>query len=287
MNGQLAGNRLKDIVQWAELKLHGWEERERKATVKWMMQTLLGLSTTQILIEVDRTFSESEILKVHFAIKRLLNGEPLQYVLNEAYFGGLVFKLDQSVLIPRPETEEWLMAWVPNIQKVDHVLDLGTGSGCIAITIAHHTQAKVTALDVSQKALVVAKANAEKYRANVAFVEADMRHAEKWIATATVIVSNPPYVLEKDKAEMQNQVLNHEPHLALFVPDDSPLLFYRSMVDQVNTYGENCRMVIFETHENYAHEVADLFDSHHWEVQVTKDLQKKDRAVIAQKKINE
>lgn len=284
MNGQLAGNRLKDIVQWAELKLQGWEERERKATVKWMMQSLLGLSATELLIDVDRTFSESDILKVHFAIKRLLNGEPLQYVLNEAFFGGLVFQLDQSVLIPRPETEEWLMECMINIQADNHVLDLGTGSGCIAITIAHHTQAKVTALDLSEKALVVAKANAEKYNAQVEFVHADMRDAGQWIALANVIISNPPYVLEKDKAEMQDQVLNHEPHMALFVPDDSPLLFYRSIVDQVNTYGENCRMVIFETHEKFAHDVAELFNSNLWAVQVKKDLQKKERAVIAQKK---
>lgn len=284
MNGQLAGNRLKDIIQWAELKLQDWEERERKATVKWMIQSLLQLSTTELLIDVERTFSESEILKIHFAIKRLLQGEPLQYVLNEAFFAGMVFQLNQSVLIPRPETEEWLMESLPLIQKEDHVLDLGTGSGCIAITVACRTKAQVTALDLSEKALVVATANAQKYNAQVEFIHADMRNAGQWIATANVIISNPPYVLEKDKAEMQDHVLNHEPHLALFVPDDSPLLFYRSVVDQVNTYGKKCRMIIFETHEKFAHDVAELFDSNLWTVEVKKDLQKKDRAVIAQKK---
>ncbi len=284
MNGQLAGNRLKDIMQWAEQRLQDWEERERKATVRWMIQSLLQLSTTELLIDTESTFSESEILKIHFAIKRLLQGEPLQYVLNEAFFAGMVFQLNQSVLIPRPETEEWLMESLPLIQKEDHVLDLGTGSGCIAITIAIKSKAQVTALDLSEKALVVAKANAEKYNAQVEFVHADMRNAGQWIALANVIISNPPYVLEKDKAEMQEQVLNHEPHMALFVPNESPLLFYQSIVEQVNTYGENCRMIIFETHEKFAHDVAELFDSNLWAVQVKKDLQKKERAVIAQKK---
>lgn len=284
MNGQLSGNRLIDISKWADDKLMHLEERERKSIIRWMLQSLLGVASTEWLINPNRTFSESEILSVHFAIKRLLNNEPIQYVLNESFFGGRLFKLNSSVLIPRPETEEWVQGILPLITKQDVVLDLGTGSGCIAITMALDTEASVVAMDLSDKALVVAQDNAKRLGANVSFVQHDMLSAKDWIKKASVVISNPPYVLESDKEAMQQQVLDFEPHMALFVPDDSPLLFYRSIVDQVNTYGQICRMVIFETHEKYAHDVAALFKSDMWEVEVKKDLQKKDRVVIATKK---
>jgi release factor glutamine methyltransferase len=112
-----------------------------------------------------------------------------------------------------------------------------------------------------------------------------MRDVADLIPSASVVISNPPYVLERDKGEMQAHVLEHEPHLALFVPDEDPLLFYRSIVNQVKSHGPLCRMVVFETHERYAHQVAQLFDDQVWTTQVHSDLQKKERMVIAQKKI--
>ncbi len=284
MNGQLAGNRLKDIYQWAESKLSHWEERERKTSIKWMFSSLLAIDATELMVNPSRTFSESEILKVHFAIKRLLNHEPLQYVLNESYFMGRLFKLEQSVLIPRPETEEIVQSVLPLIREQDIVLDLGTGSGCIAITIALESNAQVTGVDLSEQALVVAKDNASRLGANVDWICRDMRDVADLIHSATVVISNPPYVLERDKGEMQAHVLEHEPHLALFVPDEDPLLFYRSIVNQVKSHGPLCRMVVFETHERYAHQVAQLFDDQVWTTQVHSDLQKKERMVIAQKK---
>jgi release factor glutamine methyltransferase len=281
MNGQLAGNRLKDIYQWAESKLSHWEDRERKSSIKWMFSSLLSIDATELVINPNKTFSESEILKVHFAIKRLLNNEPLQYVLNESYFMGRLFKLEQSVLIPRPETEEIVQSVIPHIQVQDVVLDLGTGSGCIAITIALESKAKVFGVDLSEDALVVAKDNAIRLGAKVDWFSRDMRDIADLLHSATIIISNPPYVLESDKGEMQAQVLDHEPHMALFVPDEDPLMFYQSIVAQVQANGDVCRMVVFETHESYAHQVAQLFDEHVWKCEVKKDLQKKDRMVIA------
>jgi release factor glutamine methyltransferase len=281
MNGQLAGNRLKDIYQWAESKLSHWEDRERKSSIKWMFSSLLSIDATELVINPNKTFSESEILKVHFAIKRLLNKEPLQYVLNESYFMGRLFKLEQSVLIPRPETEEIVQSVIPHIQEQDVVLDLGTGSGCIAITIALESKAKVFGVDLSEDALVVAKDNAIRLEAQVDWFSRDMRDIADLIHSATVVISNPPYVLESDKGEMQTHVLDHEPHMALFVPDVDPLMFYQSIVAQVQANGDACRMVVFETHELYAHQVAQLFDEHVWKCEVKTDLQKKDRMVIA------
>lgn len=281
MNGQLAGNRLKDIYQWAEGKLSHWEDRERKSSIKWMFNSLLSIDATDLVINPSKTFSESEILKVHFAIKRLLNKEPLQYVLNESYFMGRLFKLEQSVLIPRPETEEIVQSVLPLIREQDIVLDLGTGSGCIAITIALESKAKVFGVDLSEDALVVAKDNAIRLGAQVDWFSRDMRDIADLLHSATIIISNPPYVLESDKGEMQAQVLDHEPHMALFVPDEDPLMFYQSIVAQVQTNGDVCRMVVFETHASYAHQVAQLFDEHVWKCEVKKDLQKKDRMVIA------
>ena len=284
MNGQLSGNRLIDISKWADDKLMHLEERERKSIIRWMLQSLLGVASTEYLINPNRTFSESEILSVHFAIKRLLNHEPVQYVLNESFFGGRLFKLNSSVLIPRPETEEWVQGILPLIAKGDVVLDLGTGSGCIAITMALDTEASVVAMDLSDKALVVAQDNAKRLGAKVAFVQHDMLSANDWIEKATVVISNPPYVLESDKEAMQQQVLEFEPHMALFVPNEEPLLFYQSIVHQVRDFGSNCRMVVLETHEQYAHQVSGLFDHEIWNCEVKKDLQKKDRVVIATKK---
>ncbi len=284
MNGQLAGNRLRDIYQWAESKLSPWEDRERKSTIKWIFSSLLAIDSTELMINPSRTFSESEILKIHFAIKRLLNNEPVQYVLNESYFMGRLFKLESSVLIPRPETEEIVQSILPFIQPQDIVLDLGTGSGCIAITIALESKARVIGVDISEQAIVVAKDNANRLGAKVDWICRDMLDAADLIHLATVVISNPPYVLESDKQNMKSNVLEHEPHLALFVPDSDPLLFYRAIVDQVNAATSPCRVVVFETHEQYAHEVAQLFDDQVWTTQVHNDLQKKERMVIAQKK---
>lgn len=284
MNGQLSGNRLKDIYQWAEIKLSHWDDRERKTSIKWMFSSLLSIDATELMVNPNRTFSESEILKVHFAIKRLLNNEPLQYVLNESYFMGRLFELESAVLIPRPETEEIVQSVLPLINPQDVVLDLGTGSGCIAITIALESSAQVIGVDLSEMALVVAKDNASRLGANVEWICRDMRDVTDLIHTATVVISNPPYVLERDKVEMQALVLEHEPHLALFVPDEDPLSFYRSIVDQVKSNGHLCRMVVFETHERFAHQVAQLFDDQIWTTEVYNDLQKKERMVIAKKK---
>ncbi len=284
MNGQLSGNRLKDVVNWIEERLSAKDKRERDNFRKVLLQSLLDVSPVDTILHGDRTFSESEILKIHFALKKIEAGQPLQYAVNESFFRGRSFSLDHDVLIPRPETEELVQAVIPYILPTDRVWDIGTGSGCIAISIALETGVPVEAWDVSEKALRVAKANAIRLNAQVEFVQADILTTETIQHQASVWISNPPYVLESEKNGMQSEVVNHEPHVALFVPDNDPLLFYSQIARLAQSANSPCRMVAFEVHENFAMEVAELFDTNNWQVRIITDLQEKNRIVFAEKK---
>jgi release factor glutamine methyltransferase len=284
MNGKLGGNRLKDVVAWIEERLSSKEKRERENFRKVLLQSLLEVSPVETVLNADRTFSESEILKIHFALKKIEAGEPLQYAVNQGFFRGQMYVLNGDVLIPRPETEELVEAVLPHIQPADKVWDIGTGSGCIAISIALETGVKVEAWDISEKALLVAKSNAQRLKALIDFVQADILITDEVHNLATVWISNPPYVLESEKADMQPEVVGHEPHVALFVPNESPLLFYRKIAELAQMQKSTCRILAFETHENFAHEVAELFDTSNWEVRIITDLQEKNRIVFAEKK---
>lgn len=227
---------------------------EARAVTDYVLDVCFGLSKADILCGAVEEMTAEKTAELNKIFGRLMEGEPVQYVLGRAEFCGRWFSVRPGVLIPRPETEE-LCAWITADSKASaspKVLDIGTGSGCIAITLQlDMPESKVTAWDISADALDVARENAQQLGANVNFVKQDALNAKpegEW----DVIVSNPPYICEKEKKDMAVNVLEHEPHTALFVPDADPLLFYRAITRlAVQTLSKGGRLY-FEINPIYA-----------------------------------
>lgn len=227
---------------------------EARAITDYVLDVCFGLSKADILCGAVDEMTAEKTAELNKIFGRLTEGEPVQYVLGRAEFSGRWFNVRPGVLIPRPETEE-LCAWITADSKASaspKVLDIGTGSGCIAITLQlDMPESKVTAWDISADALDVARENAQQLGANVNFVKLDALNAKpegEW----DVIVSNPPYICEKEKKDMAVNVLEHEPHKALFVPDADPLLFYRAITRlAVQTLSKGGRLY-FEINPIYA-----------------------------------
>lgn len=227
---------------------------EARAITDYVLDVCFGLSKADILCGAVEEMTAEKAAELNKIFGRLMEGEPVQYVLGRAEFCGRWFDVRPGVLIPRPETEE-LCAWITADSKASaspKVLDIGTGSGCIAITLQlDMPESKVTAWDISADALDVARENAKQLGANVSFVKQDALNAKpegEW----DVIVSNPPYICEKEKKDMAVNVLEHEPHTALFVPDAAPLLFYRAITRlAVQTLNKGGRLY-FEINPIYA-----------------------------------
>lgn len=227
---------------------------EARAITDYVLDVCFGLSKADILCGAVEEMTAEKTAELNKIFGRLTEGEPVQYVLGRAEFSGRWFNVRPGVLIPRPETEE-LCAWITADSKASaspKVLDIGTGSGCIAITLQlDMPESKVTAWDISADALDVARENAQQLGANVNFVKLDALNAKpegEW----DVIVSNPPYICEKEKKDMAVNVLEHEPHKALFVPDADPLLFYRAITRlAVQTLNKGGRLY-FEINPIYA-----------------------------------
>lgn len=227
---------------------------EARAITDYVLDVCFGLSKADILCGAVDEMTAEKTAELNKIFGRLTEGEPVQYVLGRAEFSGRWFNVRPGVLIPRPETEE-LCAWITSDSKASgspKLLDIGTGSGCIAITLQlDMPESKVTAWDISADALDVARENAQQLGANVNFVKQDTLNAKpegEW----DVIVSNPPYICEKEKKDMAVNVLEHEPHTALFVPDADPLLFYRAITRlAVQTLSKGGRLY-FEINPIYA-----------------------------------
>ncbi|MEF2622123.1 MAG: peptide chain release factor N(5)-glutamine methyltransferase [Xylanibacter rarus] len=233
---------------------------EARAVTDYVLDVCFGLSKADILCGAVEEMTAEKTAELNKIFGHLTEGEPVQYVLGRAEFCGRWFSVRPGVLIPRPETEE-LCAWITADSKASaspKVLDIGTGSGCIAITLQlDMPESKVTAWDISADALDVARENAQQLGANVNFVRQDALNAKpegEW----DVIVSNPPYICEKEKKDMAVNVLEHEPHTALFVPDADPLLFYRAITRlAVQTLNKGGRLY-FEINPIYADDTCHM-----------------------------
>lgn len=258
-----------------------YNEREAQAIVRTVLDALFGMSLTDICLGKVTQLSADDTTRLEKIMQRLEKSEPVQYVLGAEWFAGRLFDVAPGVLIPRPETED-LVKWACDEakEKEDNskeergkeekevskkgeeaphpsILDIGTGSGCIAITVALALpQARVTAWDISTDALAIAAGNAQRLGASVRFEHQDALNApddeERW----DVIVSNPPYICDKERADMSDNVLSYEPELALFVPDSDPLLFYRAIARYASKALKPGGRLLFETNTAYAHEVA-------------------------------
>jgi release factor glutamine methyltransferase len=199
----------------------------------WIVEDVLNFKRIQVSLDPQKPIEQEKLKIIKSYLDRLTKEEPIQYILGYTEFYGLTFNVNPQVLIPRPETEE-LVQWVIEDYKNEdsvEIIDIGTGSGCIAVSMQKHLkQHKVSALDVSKTALKQAKKNANLNKVNVHFIQSDILKSDSLPKNIKVIVSNPPYVKSAEKEQMKQNVLAHEPHIALFVEDENPFLFYERIV---------------------------------------------------------
>ena len=262
-------------------QLSTYSQAEAENLVFWLLEHHLGLRRADLQLTIPTAVDRKPLLA---DFERLLTGEPIQYILGEAPFYGRSFGVTRDTLIPRNETEELVhLILKENPNPKLRVLDLGTGTGCIPITLALELQnPEVYALDVSVQALAVARKNALQLGAQVQFMEGDLLGSIPNLALFDVLVSNPPYVPLRDRGEMHVNVLNFEPHLALFVPDEDPLVFYRA----IGVWGQQLLKqggkLYLEIYENLADELVQLLLSQGYEqLRVQQDLNGKNRMLSA------
>jgi release factor glutamine methyltransferase len=263
-----------------------YDNREAANIADWIMEHLTGWKKIDRVINSKVPLSANNVLLLEKYIQQLNNHVPVQYILNESWFCGLKLYVDENVLIPRPETEE-LVGWVSSaiINTDASVLDIGTGSGCIAVSLKHqHPAISMLACDISEAAIGVAKKNALMHKADISFLTANILDPEQWkhLPSVNVIVSNPPYIPSREKENMPRNVLMHEPHTALFVPANDPLLFYKTIAAYAKQKLLPSGNIFVETHEELAGETAELFRNEGLkQVEIKKDMQGKERMIRA------
>jgi len=244
---------------------------------------------SRLELALNQDYKIEETADIYKALKLLKKEKPIQYIIGKTEFFGLPFKVNENTLIPRPETEE-LVEWVlkEGTRRTVNILDIGTGSGCIAISIAKNMpNANVYAIDVSKEALKMAKLNAELNKVKIKFIEADIlsiSHTELISEPFKfdVIVSNPPYILEKEKPLMKPNVLENEPHLALFVKDEKPLLFYEAITAFAKNNLNEDGQIYFEINEYSSKSMIQmLIDNNFKNIELKQDIFKKDRMIKA------
>lgn len=270
-------------------------EGEARSIARLVFEDYFNVKSTS---ENDEILFQSFLKEDYESIKaQILRGVPVQYVLGFAWFYGLKFKVNNSVLIPRPETEE-LVEWVlesvnalKNIENPLKIIDIGTGSGCIPITLKiKNPSLEITAIDVSESALITASRNASRHNAEVDFKRIDILNENDWteLNHFDIIISNPPYIPHAEKALMGDNVLSHEPHLALFVEDANPLIFYEKIADfaiinaSIHSNSKAQQLLFFECNEFNAHEVVLMLERKGFKnIELKKDMSGKDRMIKA------
>lgn len=229
-----------------------------------LVEQQLQFSLTDFFTKSNFSIPKEKLLFMNHVVKRLQDEEPIQYILGSTNFYGLEFKVTPNTLIPRPETEE-LVSWVLNHIKEEkqktpdlRILDIGTGSGCIAIALKKNLErASISALDISEGALEVAKENGKTNNVDINFIKADILQTDTLKQRFDLIISNPPYVRELEKKEIKNNVLQHEPHSALFVSDENPLLYYKKIAEFARTHLTENGLLFFEINQYLAKETQD------------------------------
>ncbi len=263
-----------------------YPETEIQSFFNLLIEFKLNLTRIEFALQPDFEINESNLEFFKKAITDLNNSVPIQYIIGETEFYGLPFKVNPHVLIPRPETEE-LVEWITNSidpNKTLKILDIGTGSGCIAISLAQKLpNANVFAIDVSANAIKTAKQNADLNNVKVHFMKFDILKIEKLTDTFDIIVSNPPYVRELEKVQIKPNVLKNEPHLALFVKDDNPLLFYNKIANLAMNYLNKNGSLFFEINQYLGKPMIDLLSKKGFQnIKLKKDFYQVDRMIKAE-----
>ncbi|HSQ47743.1 MAG TPA: peptide chain release factor N(5)-glutamine methyltransferase [Lutibacter sp.] len=258
-----------------------YPETEIQSFFTILVEFKLHLSRIQLALEHNFELDNDDFEFLQNALLKLKNQIPIQYIVGETAFYGLMFKVDKNVLIPRPETEE-LVEWILKNHKNSNslkILDVGTGSGCIAISLAKNLKnAAVSAIDISSEALNVAKNNAAMNLVKVDFIGTDILNLETLENDFDIIVSNPPYVRELEKSQMQQNVLSNEPHIALFVKNENPLLFYDKIAELAKKHLTENGVLYFEINQYLGPETVELLKSKGFKnIELKKDIYGVDR----------
>ncbi len=283
-------NRIKDSISfYVDQLLPLYGENESKQLVMMLIEHFFGFDRKHLVLHPEERISESEMLTIHFAVKDLLKSKPIQYIMGKAFFCDRWFKVNENVLIPRQETEE-LVGYASNFlksQKSRCFLDIGTGSGCIAISLALDVEDSVAeAIDISPQAIEIARLNALSLNADVKLQVVDILTYNNSSSAQEydLIVSNPPYVTPSEKSFMQKNVLEWEPHLALFVSDDDPLQFFRQIAMVSLTRLKSGGMLLFEINERYGFELEVLLSElGYHKIRIINDIHSRNRFISALK----
>ncbi len=263
-----------------------YSDSEAGIITDWVFETVANCTKTDVLINPQQQLNNETIQPLNNALKKLLHHMPVQYVLGEAWFYKMKLKVSPSVLIPRPETEELVLEITNHLSEhtAANALDIGTGSGCIAIALKKNVpQITITAIDKSSEALQIAFENASIQETPITFLSLDFLEENSWkgLSKFDIIVSNPPYIPFNEKQLMDKNVTAHEPHIALFVPTESPLIFYEKIALFGKTHLNKRGKIFMETHEAFAGEVSLLFEKNNYKSNIKKDMYGKQRMVIA------
>ncbi|HVW15594.1 MAG TPA: peptide chain release factor N(5)-glutamine methyltransferase [Mucilaginibacter sp.] len=299
-------NSPKDVFQTFRQALANlYDINETDSLSRMAMEEVTGFSSSKIKAFPELELSESQVKAIQNTLTELKTGKPIQYILGHTEFYGLTFKVNPSVLIPRPETEElveWIISSVGSSKlAASRILDIGTGSGCIAVSLKKNLpEFDVTAIDISGSALQTAKENAELNKVDIKFGKDDilnlkseiehsklrspLAHLEKTNNSEKfdIIVSNPPYVTLADKQQMHTNVTDFEPHTALFVPENDQLIFYKAIADFASGHLEKNGLLFFEINENYGEQIVELLNTTSFNnIELRKDLSGKNRMIRA------
>jgi release factor glutamine methyltransferase len=280
-------NTTETIAAYFKRKLTGYyPDDEIKAVSRLIMEEVYGVSLVDLFSDKNTILSDTQIQKLDDIIIRLQHKEPVQYILGRTVFYGMPFQVNRYVLIPRPETEE-LVEWVikESDEETKSILDIGTGSGCIAVVLAKKLpETYVEAWDFSMDALKMARENASRNNATVHFSQQNVLQDIAATLSFDVIVSNPPYVTESEKNDMESTVLDFEPHLALFVPDDNALLFYERIADLAMQILKPHGKMYFEINREKGQEIVEMLAHKGFiNIELRKDISGNDRMIRAQK----
>lgn len=260
-------------------------DRETEAIIRIIFHYLKGWNTVDMLIHESDTLSPFLESEIDGILRRLLRYEPIQYITGEARFHGMEFHVTPDVLIPRPETDELVDIIVGDANDASdlRILDIAAGSGCIAIALARSLPfPRVSALEISEAALKVARDNASRLKADVSFIHADIFKWQPSPASFDIIVSNPPYIDESEKAAMEPNVLEYEPAQALFVPDSDPIVFYRRIAEVARTGLSEGGRLYLEINPRHAAELSELLKKNGFsDIETIKDSYEKDRFIRA------
>ena len=270
-------NKLVNIIPKFLSEINNFSRREVESFAYLSIEKILGYSKSDCIIHSNQELSNNNIISLENIINDIKQNIPIQYILGEAHFYDLKFKVNSSTLIPRGETEE-LVQYIL-LHDFISVLEIGTGSGCIAVSIAKNSNAKITAIDNSIRALEIAKSNAVLNSVEINFQLRDVFNFSE-IKKYDLIVSNPPYVLDSEKKLMDKNVLDYEPHNALFVSDDDPLAYYKEIAKIATNNLNKNGLLFFEINEKYSNQIIELLSNLNFvDIELKKDINGRDRII--------